>query len=165
VFELGKKGKLTVLHNFTNGSDGNDPGPVVLDRQGNLYGAAQGVDYEQDGDVFEIDTDGDFQVLHYFSGSSGTGDAWGANGPLYIDSAGEIFGTSGNGGADGSGGIFEISGGIESMIYSFTGRNPFVEGGFTVDPALKKGYLFGTTNSGGDNVDGSVFMIKRKARD
>jgi uncharacterized repeat protein (TIGR03803 family) len=41
VFELRKGGKLTMLHSFTCASDGCYPiGGVVLDKNGNLYGAA-----------------------------------------------------------------------------------------------------------------------------
>jgi len=41
VFELRKGGTLTILHSFTCASDGCYPiGGVVLDKHGNLYGAA-----------------------------------------------------------------------------------------------------------------------------
>jgi uncharacterized repeat protein (TIGR03803 family) len=40
VFKLDAKGKLTVLHTFTGGSDGGNPDSVVLDGAGNLYGTA-----------------------------------------------------------------------------------------------------------------------------
>jgi uncharacterized repeat protein (TIGR03803 family) len=44
----------TILHDFTGGKDGMYPtGPLLLDREGNLYGAAGG-DNADPGDIFEL---------------------------------------------------------------------------------------------------------------
>jgi uncharacterized repeat protein (TIGR03803 family) len=41
VFQLNRLGRYTVLHRFTGGSDGFFPGPLSIDRQGNLYGTTE----------------------------------------------------------------------------------------------------------------------------
>jgi uncharacterized repeat protein (TIGR03803 family) len=43
AYQVGSKGKETVLHSFTGGSDGRIPfGGLALDKSGNLYGTAPG---------------------------------------------------------------------------------------------------------------------------
>jgi hypothetical protein len=55
-FVPGKSGRWneTVLHSFTNGSDGSYPGGVILDSAGNLYGAASEGGANNNGVAFEI---------------------------------------------------------------------------------------------------------------
>lgn len=54
IFEIPRKGKATVLFTFTGGADWDGPsGTLLLDTQGNLYGAAGGGAYGE-GLVFEL---------------------------------------------------------------------------------------------------------------
>jgi uncharacterized repeat protein (TIGR03803 family) len=99
VFKLDTIGTETVLYSFTGGADGGNPSAgVIRDSAGNLYGAttiggAPGMGY---GVVFELDTAGTETVLHTFAGG-----ADGANpvGGLVRDSAGNLYGTTQDGGA------------------------------------------------------------------
>ena len=94
VFKLSALGKLTVLHNFTGGSDGSNPWTgVFLDAKGNLYGASRG-GTQGGGTVFEIDKAGKFKVLHTFTGGLDGGDPMG----LVMDKSGSLYGTTFNGG-------------------------------------------------------------------
>jgi uncharacterized repeat protein (TIGR03803 family) len=93
----------------------------------------------------------------------------GANGAqpfagLIADAAGDLFGTTFNGGANGDGTVFEVaktSTGYASTptpLVSFNladGRGPY--SGLIADAA---GDLFGTTGFGGANGDGTVFELR-----
>jgi uncharacterized repeat protein (TIGR03803 family) len=78
VFELGADGTLTVLHDFT-GDDGGDPeAPLIIDRNGNLFGTtfAGGTGGRGGpGTVFKLSPDGVETVLHKFSGNDGANPA------------------------------------------------------------------------------------------
>jgi uncharacterized repeat protein (TIGR03803 family) len=119
----------SVLHSFTNSPDGFYPtGPLVLDKAGNLYGATLygGSNY---GMVFQLSPPSapggawTETVLYRFLS---TPDGQNPNGGLVIDAAGNLYGTTANGGACGRGSVFELSppassGGpwTEKVIYSF----------------------------------------------
>jgi uncharacterized repeat protein (TIGR03803 family) len=107
VFKLDASGNETVLHSF-NGNDGAYPeGPLLTDAQGNLYGSAlQGGPAGNDGgSLFKITAGGEFSVLWDF-----LGDPNGENpaGPLMMDSAGNLYGTTAMGGPTADGSVFEL---------------------------------------------------------
>lgn len=90
----------------------------------------------------------DFKVLHGFGGAPRDGDTPDAR--VQFDTAGNLYGTTQNGGACGQGAIFRIAkNGAEKVVHSFCavsgGRNPV--SGVTIDPAT--GDLYGTTKFGG----------------
>jgi uncharacterized repeat protein (TIGR03803 family) len=103
VFKLDTAANFTVLYTFTGGVDGSYPNALVLDKAGNLYGAAfaggtgSGCYYGSCGIVFKLDTSGTKTVLHSFSGADGQL----PNG-LTMDKAGNLYGTT-LGGGKGSG--------------------------------------------------------------
>jgi uncharacterized repeat protein (TIGR03803 family) len=105
VFKLGGTDVETVLHTFSGGADGGNPtAGLVRDAAGNLYGttplggaesgACQGGTC---GVVFRLSATGSETVLHSF-----TGGADGANpsAGLVLDAAGNLYGTTGYGGAN-----------------------------------------------------------------
>jgi len=163
VFELDTTGKLTVLHSFTGVPDGFSPqAPFILDVAGNLYGTtAYGGDPACNGGagcgtVFKVDTAGTETILHSFSG--GIDGGYSPSG-LVLDGAGNLYGTTAEGGANGAGVVFEIDNtGTESVLYSFTGGAdgflPF--GGVLMDAA---GNFYGTTYSGGAYGYGTIFEV------
>ena len=153
VFKLDPKGKLTVLHAFTDGFDGAAPfGGLVRDASGNLYGTTNaGGDLRACGNgcgtVFKLDVNGKFTVLYTFTGS---GDGGIPNGSLVLDSAGNLYGTT-VGGGSGQGVVFMVSAtGQEKVLYSFspTGQTDGFEpvAGLARD---SEGNLYGTTYYGG----------------
>jgi uncharacterized repeat protein (TIGR03803 family) len=83
----------------------------------------------------------------------------GTIGGLTLDAAGNLFGTTSQGGANGDGAVFELAPGTKSttVIADFTFADPSPEGGVVIDAS---GDLFGTTNyvnNGGANQ--TVFEI------
>ena len=110
VFKVDAAGTETVLYSFTGGADGGNPtAGVIRDSAGNLYGTtniggAPGMGY---GVVFELDMAGTETVLHTFTGGAG-----GANpvGGLIRDTAGNLYGTTQDGGSgSGVGLVFELT--------------------------------------------------------
>jgi len=172
VFKVDKTGQETVLYSFTGASDGCYPfGGVTLDAAGNLYGVALvgGASYFCNGDgvVYELDTTGHLTVLHEFGG----GDGYGPGAQLIFDSAGNLYGTTENGGSssvclDGCGTVFELSPNgngswTETVLYSFCSLENCADGQLPHARLVQdaSGNLYGTTWFGGADNDGVVFEL------
>lgn len=101
-----------------------------------------------------------YTVLYSFSG---TPDGAYPEASLILDSAGNLHGTTFQGGASNAGSIFRLSAsGAESLLYSFTsgadGGNPSAP--LVIDAA---GDLYGTTQIGGDSQQGVAFKFSASA--
>jgi len=170
VFELSPNSdgswKETVLHSFCNLSkclDGDNPlDSLVFDQSGNLYGTAELGGEVGGGIVFELspNSNGTWQgkILHSFAGKDG--DAPYAN--LIFDQAGNLYGTTFEGGPGGGGVVFELKpnghGGWDDYVLHNFYDNPgaIVFAGVIMDPA---GNLYGVTYGDSNNTFGSVFEI------
>jgi uncharacterized repeat protein (TIGR03803 family) len=108
------------------------------------------------------------QVLYRFKGG---GDGSAPSARLIADKAGNLYGTTADGGAGacrgGCGTVFELSpasGGrwTETVLYRFTGGGDgaFPEAGLIFDTA---GNLYGTTIYGGSSDDGTIFQLMAPA--
>ena len=157
VFKLDTGNTETVLHSFT-GSDGAVPhGGLVRDSAGNLYGTTSSGGASGLGTVFKIDTSGRETVLHSFTGSPDGAQPYAG---LVMDNAGNLYGTTQNGGASGFGTVFKVDNtGTESVLHSFAGGSS--DG---ADPTARvildaNGNLYGTTFMGGSSGRGTVFEL------
>jgi uncharacterized repeat protein (TIGR03803 family) len=114
-----------VSHPFGNNDIAN-PGGLVFDQEGNLYGTTTSGGAYGKGAVFELTPSGGNwteTILYSFTGGND------GNGPesLLVGIDGNLYGTTGWGGAYSSGVVFQLvrppSGGnwTENVIYSFTG--------------------------------------------
>jgi uncharacterized repeat protein (TIGR03803 family) len=147
-----------ILHSFNNnGKDGYSPyGSLVFDSSGNLYGTTYLGGENAAGTVFELTqaSAGGWseQVIHSFSDSSTSG-RFPTSG-LIFDVAGNLYGTTNEGGTYGYGTAFELmakpgGGWVQEVLHSFDengvdGYFPF--GGLVFDSA---GNLYGTAYLGG----------------
>jgi uncharacterized repeat protein (TIGR03803 family) len=146
VFKLDAAGQETVLYAF-NMADGWEPNSVIRDPAGNFYGTTyNGGTGPGEGVVYELNASGTETVLHSFLGGT---DGTFPTGGLVRDSAGNLYGTTQEGGSTaGFGTVYTVNAaGQETVLYGFTGG---ADGGFPQgvirDPA---GNLYGTTEYGG----------------
>jgi uncharacterized repeat protein (TIGR03803 family) len=155
VFELsqgpGGAWTETTLFNFPNCEGFGSLAGLTFDASGNLYGTTFGCGSAKGGTVFELShgsSGWSYQVLHNF----GIGhDGWALGAAVIFDSAGNIYGTTNEGGQNGSGIVFELSPNdgqwTEKILYNFGsfGRTNSVSNLIT-DTA---GNLYGTSALGG----------------
>jgi uncharacterized repeat protein (TIGR03803 family) len=150
--------KETIVYSFQGGTDGANPSSsgVVLDGAGNLYGTTSygggtGCSGLGCGTVFKIDPTGQESILYAFGPVP---DGENPNAGLIEDSAGNLYGTTVNGGTSNKGTVFMLNAsGGETILHSFAGSPdgwaPWA--GLFRDAA---GNLFGTTAGGGDKSTG-----------
>jgi uncharacterized repeat protein (TIGR03803 family) len=119
IFEFSAKGVLSTLYSFTAGSDGNAPCCLVMSSSGDLYGFTYYGGLGS-GTVFKFATKTKkFTTLHEFG--SVANDGAHPIGLLVLDSAGDLYGVTSDGGINGNGTIFEVTPqGVETIFYSFT---------------------------------------------
>ena len=161
VFKLTPAGAETVLYSFAGApSDGNLPYAVRLlqGSDGNFYGTTEGGGTNNLGIVFRLTAAGIETVLYSFSGGPNDGDS--PVGNLIEGSDGSLYGTTAFGGAYGKGSVFKLTpSGTATLLYSFSGsRGDGTEpnAGLTLG---SDGTVYGTTNSGGINNQGTFFNI------
>ena len=146
VFKLDGRGRETVLHTFTGGADGAEPlGGLIQDAAGNFYGTTEYGGAAGAGVVFKLDPNGNETVLYSFTG--GADGAYPLAG-VTMDSAGNLYGTTLDGGSAGIGVVFKLDPmGHETVLHSFAGPDgQWPYSGVTFDSA---GNLYGTTFWGG----------------
>jgi uncharacterized repeat protein (TIGR03803 family) len=184
VYELSPKSggwSAKVLYRFQGqNKDGSDPyAGLIFDAAGNLYGTtAYGgsakcpIEIGGCGTVFELSpqSGGEWSenVLYNFQGNSLDGAV--PHGGLAFDKAGNLYGTTYEGGANQIGTVFELlpeSGGVwnQTVLHYFRhngdGARPYA--GVTLDNA---GNLYGTTLEGGTGTCekgcGTIFRVARQ---
>lgn len=161
------------LYSFTGGSDGDQPfAGLVSDGAGNVYGTTNGGGVFGAGTVFKLApiSGGGWThtVLYSFSGGTDGGYPYAS---LIFDAAGNLYGTTYDGGAAscsqfayGCGVVFELSPRPsgkwrEKVLYRFqkNGRDGlYPYAGLTLDAS---GNLYGTTVQGGSYNQGTVFKL------
>jgi uncharacterized repeat protein (TIGR03803 family) len=164
VFQVTKAGKESVLHSFEGSPDGAIAyGGVIVNAAGDLFGdtfdGGDGMACNFGcGTIFEVDSTGKETILYNFDSFDGAHPV----SVLIADSAGNLYGTTtdggnGNCGGTGCGTVFELSphsdgSWTERVLYAFCslsncgdGEVPF--GGPLVRDAT--GNLYGITNTGG----------------
>ena len=155
VFEISAAGAFSVLADF-NGADGITPSSnVELGPDGSIYGMTRAGGASNKGEVYKIAPGGAVSVLHSFAGSDGSA----PNGNLILAPDGNLYGTTSAGGANNDGAIFKLStsGTTYAVLHSFA----TLTDGSTPGPLVlgNDGRFYGTTTSGGANLDGVVYAM------
>jgi uncharacterized repeat protein (TIGR03803 family) len=156
---------FSVLYRFTSFAGGFHPYGVIMDQDGNLYGPnldggkfinnAVCEPQQGCGTLFKLSASGTETTLFTF-GARPSGKF--PNG-LVRDTAGNLYGTTGTGGANGFGVVFKLDpAGSETILHAFAGvpgdgNGP---GGLLRDAT---GNFYGTTGQGGAFNSGTIFKI------
>jgi uncharacterized repeat protein (TIGR03803 family) len=173
VFELSptKSGgwSESPLYAFADGSDGGFPNAgVILDKNGNLFGAASTGGSTQCsigcGVVYELTKSSRWMesVLHTFTGTDGQF----PNAVLFASRSGTLYSTTWYGGSSGNGTVFALvpgsSGWTETVLYSFAGTN---DGSGPTAGVIqdKAGNLFSTTYKYDGDNNGVAFELRQRA--
>jgi uncharacterized repeat protein (TIGR03803 family) len=162
VYELANSGGTwtqTVLYSFlgSSNSDGSNPfAGLIMDASGNLYGTTYTGGASSQGTVFELAKSGSTwkeTVLHTFDNIGGDDGSY-PYGKLVSDAAGNLYGTTLQGGKFGGGIVFELkkSGSkyLYHVLHSFAtsaSNSYYPYDGLVIDKT--NGYLYGTTYYGG----------------
>lgn len=177
VYKLTRSGNnwtQSVLYNFANNPDGATPlSGVIFDKAGNLYGTTQygggraGCGTFGCGVVFQLtpsDSGWTETIIHAFKADQTEGNF--PVGGLYIDSSGNLYGTTCYGGTTFGGTVFEMSpAGGGSWTFTLLNNGLPLYDGFIVAGPLgnlnmdSAGNLYGTTYGGGIYDGGTVFKL------
>ena len=164
VFKVAPDGTETMLYDFTGGADGAFPfSPVVRDSAGNLYGTTSQGGSANAGVVFKVDPSGTETVLHSFTGGA---DGIIPVGGLVRDKAGNLYGTTSQGGTSNDGIVFKISpSGKETILHTFTGSTK--DGKYPSYTTLlmdAQGNFYGVTEEGGSAGGGILYKLSKTRR-
>ena len=172
VFEIAKTAggyasTPTTLVSF-NVSDGDQPeAGLIADSDGDLFGTTARGGGGKSGTVFEIaKTAGGYASAPTTLVSFDTADGDFPTGSLIADARGDLFGTT-EAGANADGTVFEIVktpagyASTPTTLVIFNGADGNSPDGSLIADA--NGDLFGTTENGGANDDGTVFEIRKTA--
>jgi len=170
VFKLAPQSDGTwvesVLYSFTGGADGALPAAeMIFDKDGNLYGTTAAGASSNRGVVFKLTPQADgswkYSVLHTFKNDT----AWGSQAGLVFDMAGNLYGTTENGGYPNSGAVFELTPQPDgswafSLVHVFHGTPAYDPRGSLVFDT--SGNLYGTAAecSSEEGCYGIVFEIE-----
>jgi uncharacterized repeat protein (TIGR03803 family) len=152
-----------VIHSFSGAYSA--PISKLIDANGRLFGATQSGG-NGSGTVFEMvfkSGGWTYRDIYTFKGSA---DGYGPR-DIFMDAAGNIFGTTYIGGGNGVGSVYKLTPGTggswtKTTIYSFAGGldGEWALSDLTQDAA---GNLYGTTEYGGAYARGTVYQLKPKA--
>jgi len=168
--------KEATIYNFQARYDGAEPVGLIADSAGNLYGTTyqgggshncggNGTAPIGCGTVFELiaptHSGGHWTETLLYVLRGGTTDGVGPSSPLVFDQAGNLYGSTLNGGASGLGTIFQLTppaqpghAWTETVLYSFGSSEGGGPRGLAIDT---EGNLYGEAN--GADTDGQIFEL------
>lgn len=162
IYQVTTGGTEKVDYTFTGDPDGSQPAAGLTDVSGTFYGATAGGGTNDAGTIFSFSPAGGEHVVHSFGGVS--------DGALpsdgLVDINGTLFGTTERGGTHNAGTVFSfvLATGTEKVVYNF-GANSTDAATPTGDLVVLNGILYGTTQFGGTNDDGTIYSVTKAGRE
>ena len=162
IFQVTTGGTEKVDYTFTGDPDGSQPSAGLTNVSGTFYGTTTAGGTDNLGAIFSFSAVGGEHIVHSFgSGSDGVLPFGGL-----LDVNGTLYGTTELGGTHSAGTVFSFtpSTGTEKVVYNF--------GASSTDAATPSGnlvalngVLYGTTQSGGTNSDGTIYSVTKAGRE
>jgi uncharacterized repeat protein (TIGR03803 family) len=161
VFQMAPDGSgFTLLHSFT-GVDGAIPhGSLLQGPDGTLYGTTVNGGPADQGTVFQMAPDGSgFALLHWFL--FGPTEEQHPFAGVIQGPDGTLYGTTRDGGSAHLGTVFQMApdGSGFTLLHSFTGAPTDGQSPYASLIQCPDGTLYGTTSSGGDADQGTIFRL------
>jgi uncharacterized repeat protein (TIGR03803 family) len=160
VFKIDTAGNETVLYSFTGKSDGCYPEQgLVVETSGTLIGTTWECGATGDGTIFKIDSAGNFTVLYGFDGLHGESPQLGH---LTMDTSGNLYGVTTEGGAHKNGALYKLSkSGTLTVLHSFAGGKS--DGCTPYGTVMRDtaGNLYGTTYGCGAKGEGTIWEVSK----
>jgi len=154
VFKVAFDGSLTTLYSFcseANCADGAWPiAGLVQGTDGNYYGSTPAGGNGEEGTIFRIAPDGQFDTLYSFCSEPSCADGESPSGSLIQGTDGSFYGVTAGGGLNNSGTIFQFTSGFAlNTLYSFCSQPNCADGDQPSGGLLQgtDGNFYGTTSS------------------
>jgi uncharacterized repeat protein (TIGR03803 family) len=158
VFQMTPDGTLTTVYNFCSlpdCADGAAPyAGLVQASDGNLYGTTSGYPSNPPGTIFRLSLSGALTTVYNFCSLPGCADGAVPYAGLVQGSDGNLYGTTGFGGAYGGGTIFSVTlSGALTGAYSFCAPNncPYMGNSSARMMQATNGDFYGASPRGGDS--------------
>lgn len=167
IFKITASGALTTLYSFCSRagcSDGDYPNAgLVQGIDGDLYGTTT-YGTNNRGTIFKIIPGGTFTSMYSFCSQTGCSDGTTPGAGLTQGIDGELYGTTGEGGAKQRGTVFKMTPtGTLTTVYSFCALKSCADGIYPYAGLVQdtNGDFYGTTQGGGANgcCYGTVFRL------
>jgi len=164
VFRMTTAGAITVVYNFTGGTDGAMPSGPLTQGGGadtNLYGTTYAGGSNGCGSVFKLTMKGVLTTLHSFDACSGGTNHDGAQPDTGLLAAyGQLYGANTFGGANGRGTIYQITtGGVFTKLFDM--GTAVANGTFPYATLMQgtDGELYGTSFNDAETANGDLFSV------
>lgn len=166
VFKMAPNGAFTTLHRFCPPGgpcvDGELPYTgLVRSTAGDYYGATVFGGSNGMGELFQITPAGTPSTVYSFCGLSGCPINLSPIAALVQSPGGDLYGTTGAGGAYNLGAFFKMTpGSTPTILYSFCAQSGCPDG--TIPNTLMQasdGNFYGTTNGGANSGAGTIFNV------
>jgi uncharacterized repeat protein (TIGR03803 family) len=148
-----------------DGIDGENPafnGSLVQGFDGNFYGTTYNGGANGSGTFFEITPSGTVTTIYNFCGKKNCIDGSHPAAALVLDTNGDFYGTTMDGGGNLQGTVFKITpAGTLTTLHSFCAESDCADGAYPLAGLVlaTSGNFYGTTNEGGANQYGAIFEI------
>jgi len=153
---------LTTLHSFDNTDGANPFAGLVQASDGDFYGTTYNGGANNEGTVFKITPSGTLVWVYSFCTRPNCADGALPVGGLIQYTDGNLYGTTGYGGANNRGTVFKITmSGTLTTLYSFCNLEACADGALPYAGLVlaTNGNFYGTTEFGGKYSYGAIFEI------